>query len=145
MTENASPPIVQRAAGFAGRTAVVAENGTLTYADLLDASARVAAALLDGRASLDGARVAFLTPPGWEYVAVQWGVWRAGGIAVPLAVSHPEAELEYVVRDADAETVIAHAEFAEVLRPVAERAERRFLSTDDALASEPGPLPDVAA
>ncbi|HEX8395704.1 MAG TPA: acyl-CoA synthetase [Longimicrobium sp.] len=144
MTQTAAPPIVQRAAGFADRTAVVAHNGTLTYADLLDASARVAAALLDGRASLDGARVAFLTPPGWEYVAVQWGVWRAGGVAVPLAVSHPEAELEYVVLDADAETVIAHPEFIAVLRPVAERAGRRFLTTDEALAVAPGAVPDVA-
>ncbi|HEX8450790.1 MAG TPA: AMP-binding protein, partial [Longimicrobium sp.] len=95
-------------------------------------------------ADLDGARVAFLVPPGWEYAAVQWGVWRAGGIAVPLAVSHPEAELEYVVQDADAEAVIAHADFAEVLGRVAERNGRRFLTTDDALSAEPSALPDVA-
>jgi malonyl-CoA/methylmalonyl-CoA synthetase len=144
MYSESSPPIVARAAAQAGRTAVVAGSRTLTYAELLDASERVAAALLAGRADLGGARVAFLVPPGWEYVAVQWGVWRAGGIAVPLAVSHPEAELEYVVQDADAETVIAHAEFAEVLRRVAERNARRYLSTDDALSAGPSALPEVA-
>jgi malonyl-CoA/methylmalonyl-CoA synthetase len=144
MLDPSSPPIVARAAAHADRTAVVTESRTLSYAELLDASARVAAALLAGRADLDGARVAFLVPPGWEYVAVQWGVWRAGGIAVPLAISHPEAELEYVVQDADAETVIAHADFAEVLRRMAERNGRRFLSTDDALSAEPSPLPDIA-
>ena len=144
MPHPTSPPIVARAAAHAERTAIVAESRTLTYAELLDASARVAAALLAGRADLDGARVAFLVPPGWEYAAVQWGVWRAGGIAVPLAVSHPEAELEYVVQDADAETVIAHADFAEVLGRVAERNGRRFLTTDDALSAEPSALPDVA-
>jgi malonyl-CoA/methylmalonyl-CoA synthetase len=144
MPAPSSPPIVARAAAHAGRTAVVANSRTLTYAELLDASARVAAALLAGRSDLDGARVAFLVPPGWEYVAVQWGVWRAGGIAVPLAVSHPEAELEYVVQDADAETVIAHADFAEVLRRVAERNGRRFLTTGDALSAGPSSLPEVA-
>ncbi|HEY0150368.1 MAG TPA: acyl-CoA synthetase [Longimicrobium sp.] len=143
MPHPTSPPIVARAAAHAERTALVTESRTVTYAELLDASARVAAALLAGRADLDGARVAFLVPPGWEYVAVQWGVWRAGGIAVPLAVSHPEAELEYVVQDADAEAVIAHADFAEALGRVAERNGRRFLTTD-ALSAEPSALPEVA-
>ncbi|HEX8674369.1 MAG TPA: AMP-binding protein [Longimicrobium sp.] len=144
MPDPSSPPIVARALAHADRTALVTGSRTLTYVELLDASARVAAALLDGHEDLDGARVAFLVPPGWEYAAVQWGVWRAGGIAVPLAVSHPEAELEYVVQDADAETVIAHADFAEVLGRVAERNGRRFLTTDDALSAEPSALPEVA-
>jgi len=46
----------------------------------------------------------------------QWGVWRAGGIGVPLAVSHPPAELEYAIGDADAAVVVAHPNFAETLR-----------------------------
>jgi malonyl-CoA/methylmalonyl-CoA synthetase len=128
-------PLVTRARENAGRTAIVAAEGTFTYVELLDASARVAAALLAGRDDLGEARVAFLAPPGWDYVALQWGVWRAGGIAVPLAVSHPPAELEYVVQDADAEIVVAH--------PVAERNGRRFLPSGDALAAEPGPLPGI--
>jgi malonyl-CoA/methylmalonyl-CoA synthetase len=136
-------PLVSRAHEHTGRTAVVAAEGTFTYADLLDASARVAAALLGGRDDLREARVAFLAPPGWDYVAVQWGVWRAGGIGVPLAVSHPPAELEYVVQDADAEIVVAHPQFAEVLRPIAERSGRRFLETGDALAADSAPLPVV--
>ncbi len=136
-------PLFARAAEHAGRVAVVAPEGAFTYGDLLDASARVAAALLDGAADLAGARVAFLAPPGWDYVATQWGIWRAGGIAVPLAVSHPPAELEYVVRDADAAVVVAHPDFAETLRPVAERNGRRFLATPEALAGAPGPLPPV--
>lgn len=136
-------PLVARARDHAARTAVVAPEGTFTCAELLDASARVAAALLDGRDDLREARVAFLAPPGWGYVAVQWGVWRAGGIAVPLAVSHPPAELEYVVHDADAEVVVAHPQFGDTLRPVAERSGRRFLLTGDALSTAPAPLPPV--
>ncbi|MEW5926633.1 MAG: acyl-CoA synthetase [Gemmatimonadota bacterium] len=136
-------PLFARAAEHAGRTAVVAPEGTFTYDDLLDASARVASALLDGAADLAGARVAFLAPPGWDYVAVQWGIWRAGGIAVPLAVSHPPAELEYVVRDADAAVVVAHPEFSDALQSIASRNERRFLDTPELLAAVPGPLPRV--
>ena len=51
--------------------------------------------------------MAFLVPPGFEYAAVQRGIWRAGGVAVPLAVSHPPAELEYVIRDSGASVVVA--------------------------------------
>ncbi|HEX6037310.1 acyl-CoA synthetase [Longimicrobium sp.] len=136
-------PIVERARAHGARTAVVAPEGAFTYAQLLDASARVAAALLDGAADLAEARVAFLAPPGWDYVAVQWGIWRAGGIAVPLAVSHPPAELAYVIRDADAAVVVAHPEFVEVLRPLADADGRRFITTADALGAEAGPLPVV--
>jgi malonyl-CoA/methylmalonyl-CoA synthetase len=138
------PPIVARARTHPDRTAIVAPEGTFTYAELLDASARVASALLDERADLEEARVAFLAPPGWRYVVVQWAVWRAGGIAVPLAVSHPPAELEYVVQDADAAIVVAHPDFADVLRPIAERNGRRFVSTDELLSSDdPAPLPAI--
>ena len=86
-------PIVARALSHANHTAIVAAEGTFTYRDLLEASSRVAACLLDGRADLDEARVAFFAPSGWHYVATQWGIWRAGGVAVPLATSHPPAEL----------------------------------------------------
>ncbi|HEU0301794.1 MAG TPA: AMP-binding protein, partial [Longimicrobium sp.] len=137
--------LVARAAQHASRTAVVAPEGEFTYAELLDASARVAAELLDGETDLAEARVAFLAPPGWHYVAVQWGIWRAGGIAVPLAVSHPPAELEYVVQDADAGIVVAHPDFADALRPIAERNGRRLVTTDEALAAAPGSLPAVEA
>ena len=130
-------PIVARARSHADRIAIVAPEGTFTYAELLDASARVAAALLDGAADLGEARVAFLAPPGWHYVAVQWGIWRAGGIAVPMAVSHPPAELEYVVQDADTDIVVAHPDFADALRPIAERERRRFVRSADALAGHP--------
>jgi len=79
-------PLVARAHRHAKRTAILASEGTFTYGDLLEASARVAACLLGGRGDLEEARVAFLVPPGFHHVAVQWGIWRAGGIAVPLAV-----------------------------------------------------------
>ena len=86
-------PLITRAEGFADRTAIIAVEGTFTYAQLLADSAAVASCLLDGAADLAEARVAFLTPPGYHYVATQWGVWRAGGVTVPLATSHPKPEL----------------------------------------------------
>ena len=87
------------------RVAVVSADGTYSYGDLDRASRRVAAELLGDRDDLDQARVAFFVPPGFTYVAVQRGIWRAGGVAVPLAMSHPPPEIEYVIRDAGAAEV----------------------------------------
>ena len=137
-------PLVSRARTHGDRAAIVDAGGSHTYAELLDASARVASALLEGGADLGEARVCFMVPPSFEYAAVQWGVWRAGAIAVPLAVSHPPAELAYAIGDADASIVVAHPHFAEVLRPLAQAHGARFLTTDDALAASPSPLPGVA-
>ncbi|HEX7024847.1 MAG TPA: acyl-CoA synthetase, partial [Gemmatimonadales bacterium] len=75
--------------------------------------------------------------------AVQWGIWRAGGIAVPLAQSHPPAELDYVIRDADAEIVVTDPASAALLVPLARAAGRRLLLSTSVLDGAPGPLPGV--
>jgi len=77
---------------------------------------------------------------------IQWGVWRAGGVAVPLAVSHPPAELEYVIRDAEAETVVVHGEFATVMAGMRLPSWVRTVAADEAEGTAPrSPLPGVAA
>src|SRR5687768_8951573 len=93
------------------RTAIVSDGRAYSYDELDEASQRVAGALLGDNADLNQTRVAFLVNPGFGYAAIQRGIWRAGGVAVPLAVSHPQAELEYVVRDAEASVVVADASF----------------------------------
>lgn len=108
-------------------------GGTHTYQDLLDASARAARRLLAGLADLGEARVAFCVTPSFEHVAVQWGIWRAGGLAVPLAVSHPAAELAYVIQDAQAAIVIGHPDAADQLHPLATAAGARFVTTRELL------------
>jgi malonyl-CoA/methylmalonyl-CoA synthetase len=95
----------------------------------------VAATLLAGRGDLAEARIAFLVPPGFHHVAVQWGIWRAGGIAVPLGIAHPPPELDFVIRDAGAEAVVAAPDLAVVMRPVAAAARIRYLTTIETLAA----------
>jgi malonyl-CoA/methylmalonyl-CoA synthetase len=129
-----SPEIVARAHRHRDRLALIAPEGRFTYGHLLDASARVAAALLSGRADLDGSRVAFLVPPGFRWTALQWGIWRAGGIAVPLALQHPERELAYVVQDADAEWVVTEASVGAPARAAAASLRRPVLDADEVLA-----------
>ena len=117
------------------RTAIIAADGTFTYDQLDDASRRVAGALLGDNADLNQTRVAFFVPPSFAYAAVQRGIWRAGGVAVPLAISHPPAELDYVIRDSGASVVVSDPTSATMLMPLAKGARARFLTTTTALAS----------
>lgn len=87
--------------------------------------------------------MALLAPPGWHYVAAQWGIWRAGGIAVPLAVSHPPAELEYTIADAQVDTVVVHPEFADRVDRIAAGRGVRVVLTPQALEAPPGSLPHI--
>src|SRR5687768_12689475 len=98
---------------------------------------RVAGNLLGDNDDLRETRVAFLVAPGFAYAAIQRGIWRAGGVAVPLAVSHPAAELEYVIRDADASVVVADAPYRDAGRALARMARARFVFAGDALESAP--------
>ncbi len=126
--------------------AVVAPDGAFTYEQLDESSRRVATALLLGRADLEQERVAFFVPPSCAHVAVQRGVWKAGGVAVPLALSHPEPELEYVIRDSEAQTVVASREALFLLAPIVERVGVRLLVADEALAATAAAeLPHVGA
>jgi malonyl-CoA/methylmalonyl-CoA synthetase len=99
---------------------VIDAEGTFSYKDLLDASSCVASALLGGRLDLEEERVAFVVTPGFPWVAVQWGVWRAGGIAVPLPPNFPTRELEYFIEDSGASTLICDARATPTVSPVAE-------------------------
>ncbi len=137
-------PLIQRADADPYRPAIVDREGEFTYAQLSDASARAAACFLDGASDLQEARVAFLIAPGFDHVAVQWGAWRAGGIAVPLATSHPPAELEYVITDSGASIVVGDAASAAMLEPLATAAGARFLTATEALAGRSAHLPSVA-
>jgi malonyl-CoA/methylmalonyl-CoA synthetase len=136
--------LVRRAEGHGDHAAIVTADGVYTYRDLLHASRRAAGALLAGETDLREWRVAYLVSPGFDHVAVQWGIWRAGGVAVPLCPAHPRPELEYVVADSGADTLVADPPYEALLRPVAEERGLRLL-TPAALTAGPAlELPDVA-
>jgi malonyl-CoA/methylmalonyl-CoA synthetase len=140
-----SIPLIARAqSGDASRTAIIDSEKSYRYQDLLEDSARIATALLEGERDLNGARVAFLVPSAFDYPAVQWGIWRAGGIAVPLCTLHPASELAYVIEDSDAALIVAHPQYADTLRPVAAQLKRKLMFTDELRQATAGALPQVA-
>jgi len=138
-----SLPLVDRAVEHADRIAIVGPEGAFTYRDLLDRSAAVAAVLLAGRSDLCEARICYLVSPGFEHVAVQWGIWRAGGIAVPMATSHPPAELARILDDAAPRAVVVDAELGERLEGLTSPRALHCRSSADLVASPPAPDLDL--
>ena len=130
------PPLITRARDHAGRSAILDCEGSFTYEHLLDASAGVASALLNGLGDLHEQRVLFLVAPGFPWVAVQWGIWRAGGIAVPLPLGSPPAELEYIIDDTQAAALVTDAAGEAVLAPIAAARGLRLLRCDEALSGK---------
>jgi malonyl-CoA/methylmalonyl-CoA synthetase len=122
---------------------VVDSQGGFTYDDLLDASSRMATVLLAGRQDLQEQRVAFLLTPGFQWVATQWGIWRAGGIAVPLPLNSPRAELEYFIGDTAASTLVFDTPAAPRVSPIATAGGIRALSYDQLPARQPAELPGI--
>lgn len=90
---------------MAGHTAIVDDGGSWSYADLLAEAAAWRDRLAEARCGA-GDRVAYLVRPGRSHVAAQLGIWAGGAVAVPLALSHPRRELEYVLDDARPRTVV---------------------------------------
>jgi malonyl-CoA/methylmalonyl-CoA synthetase len=137
-------PLIARAQRYGRRTAVVDSQGAFTYDDLLDASSRVATALLAGHEDLQEERVAFLVTPGFPWVAAQWGIWRAGGVAVPLPLNCARPESEHFVNDTAASTLLFDVHATPLLAPIAAARGIRGLSYDQHPFRQPADLPHIA-
>jgi len=131
--------------------AIVSENRRYSYQELLAASHQTASLLLEHTPDLGETRVAYMVAPGFHYVKTQWGIWRAGGIAVPLCTTYPLPALQYVIEDTGAEIVIVSQEYLSILAPLAHEKGFRFIilgAVEDAepeLKSLPNITPDRRA
>jgi len=84
---------------YGGKTAVAMGDSRLTYAQLDEASNKVANALL-GMGVKKGDRLAMLLPNSPEFAAIYFGVVKIGGIAVPLDIRYKMEELTSLFDDA---------------------------------------------
>ena len=141
-----APNVFENPGRFGGKTAIVDAEGECSYALLDDMSRRAAGALLEIAGSQDLAerRVAFLVPKGREYAALKTGIWRAGGVSVPLCPDHPPAETARAVRDCDPFAVVCHPAFEPAARKICSGGGAVFALAGELLSAAPAPsLPDV--
>ncbi|HEY8691541.1 MAG TPA: class I adenylate-forming enzyme family protein, partial [Chloroflexota bacterium] len=93
-----------------GKTAIIWEDGQLSYGELLRRIDRLSHALAALRVG-QGDRVAILFHNGPRFVESWWASVQLGAIAVPLSTRALPAELKATIADAQAAAVLAGAEF----------------------------------
>eukprot|EP00897_Mesotaenium_endlicherianum_P007313 jgi/Mesen1/660/ME000109S10874 len=82
---------------------------------------------IGGAPSRDGPRVGIYSTPTPEFVAALCATWQSGGVAVPLATSHPHAELLHVLQDAQVSVLIGSPEHRSLLQPLARETSADYL------------------
>ncbi|NQZ12862.1 MAG: AMP-binding protein, partial [Algicola sp.] len=141
------------------KVALVEGDKCFTYREVNQRIDRVATGLLAGKADLhtdvlsramQGAiadlneeRIAFFMPASLDYVTTMHGVWRAGGIAVPLNVASAVVELEHYLSSASVTRLIASPEYHESLICLCESLTIDLYCLDDVIADEVGALPQI--
>ena len=134
--------LIERAYAHTGRLAIKSNYQNYTYDQLLDKSESFAIKILNSAEDLNGARIAFLVPASFEYTAIQWGIWRAGGIAVPLCEKHPLPSIEYILKDTGASIVIFSEEYKALLMPLFNSNEIVFILSTE-IGNQKGSLPNI--
>jgi malonyl-CoA/methylmalonyl-CoA synthetase len=109
------------------KTAIVDQSGSISYGALTAAAKKIALHLLEEKEDLNEARVAFMVSPGMHYVAAQWGIWMAGGIAVPLCITYPLPSLEYVLEDTQAAILLVGPEYEDLFNHYSENSKMRYI------------------
>lgn len=146
-TNNIPMPIelIKRAEQFAERSAIISRDKTFTYRQLLEDSAVMARHLLHNRDDLDENCVAFMVNPSYQYSVVQWAIWRAGGIAVPLHPAHPLPSLQYVIEDTGTKIIITDQDNHDSLLPLARTTGCQLLKIDAPYQADNKSLPEIEA
>jgi long-chain acyl-CoA synthetase len=102
---------------YGEKTAVVMDERRLSYAQLDEASNKVANALL-GMGVKKGDRVAMLLANSPEFAAIYFGVVKIGGIAVPLDTKYKLTELSSLFNDSQPKVLVAESPFLAPIAPV---------------------------
>ena len=135
--------IINQAGKYGDKTAIIADDKQYSYQELLAASSSFASDLLLETDDLHEARVGYMVNPGFDYVKVQWAIWQAGGVAVPLCLTHPLPSLQYVIEDTNATIVVVSPEYAPILSDLCKERSIRLVVLGSEEIKENVTLPSI--
>ncbi len=125
------------------RIALVEGDQSFSYGEVNERIDRFATGLLGDKQDLQEERVAFFIPASLDYVTVMHGVWRAGGIAVPLNVASAVSELDHYLTCASVTRMVANGEYQDSLRELCATLNIELVSVENVLAENAGALPAI--
>ena len=126
------------------KVALVERDHAFTYAQVERRIVQFASGLLAGRSDLEEARIAFLIPAGVDYVTALHGVWRAGGIAIPLNVASAGSEWEHCLTSAGVTQVIVDEQTLGGIKGLCDRLAIRIATVSDTLTDSVSSLPELS-
>ncbi|MFT7293969.1 MAG: malonyl-CoA/methylmalonyl-CoA synthetase, partial [Pseudohongiellaceae bacterium] len=126
------------------KTALVEGDHSYSFEEVNSSIDRFASGLLNGKSDLDEERIAFFIPASLDYVTVMHGIWRAGGIAVPLNVASAVAELDHYLTSASVTRMIANGHYQDSLKALCQRLNIELMSVEDILHDTVRALPVIA-
>src|SRR5882757_8690092 len=94
------------AARWPAKTALITATRSLTYAELDDASTRVACALLR-RGVRPGRVVSLYGPNSWQWIVAYHAILKAGAVVNPINSMLTPPEVAYILGDAQATAILA--------------------------------------
>ncbi|KAL6996457.1 putative CoA ligase ccl8 [Sarracenia purpurea var. burkii] len=116
--------------------AIRADQKSYTYAQLISSARRISKLLCSGNLNtvdgtrendhLGGARIGIVAKPSAEFVAGILGTWFSGGVAVPIALSYPEAELLHVMNDSEVSMILSTEDHSNLMQNVAAKSSAQF-------------------
>ena len=141
-------PFLANAYKHIHKKAIYVDNNSYSYEELINASCELSLSLLDNSTDLKEQRIAFMVTPGFDYVTTLWAIWSAGGIAVPLCITHPLPALEYVLEDSSASVLILSKSYLDILQPYIDRKKIKYIVIEHTHSTKknlPSPLlPNIA-
>ena len=126
------------------KIALIEDSMSHTYSQVNERINLFAAGVLGEEEDLKEERIAFFLPASLDYVTAMHGVWRAGGIAVPLNVASAVSELDHYLTCANVTRMVAGVHYHDSLRDLCNSLEIELLSVDDVLATIAKKLPVIA-
>lgn len=93
------------------------KGGSISYSELDNSSNALATGLVK-LGIQKGDRVALLLPNSPQTIIGEFGIWKAGGIAVPMNPLYTESELEFALNESGANTVIVLTPFYQKVKSI---------------------------
>jgi len=99
--------IFKQIESYKKRIAIVSNNEQFTYGYLIERSNLIASFLLNNKEDLMEEKIGLLLNPDINYICTLWGIWKAGGVAVPLSLSAKKDELKHYISDCNIKLIIS--------------------------------------
>ena len=119
------------------KTALIAQDATLTYKEL-NAQANIVAANLISRGVKVGDSVALLLPRKSCYFTCMFGVNKAGAAFIPCDPQYPADRINHIITDSDASYIITTSD------KLADFPAEKAINVEDIITGEPADKPDIA-